>query len=269
MSNLECHKQNVLRQCQLKELSILRIVADICDKNDIDYWLDGGSLLGAVRHGGFIPWDDDIDIAMLKEDAERFVKIAPSVLPDGLFLQTPGTDKIDVPIIKIRDLNSFFIERGDDIMTDYAKGIYIDIFPFEAYPSVSSKCVKMFARGMSVAAGVIGQKRKITFGNIVENVYFRFKYLSLKLAWRALMKLKSTDRYIGNVSPTNGYGIAHLKGSVFPLSTVEFEGLTFKAPHNPNAYLTDLYGDYMKLPPEEQREAHAPVSKLELKNEGL
>ena len=76
--NLSAYVADHLRACQLKQLSILEEVDRICKKHDIGYWLDGGSLLGAVRHGGFIPWDDDIDIGMTKSDLERFEKIAPA-----------------------------------------------------------------------------------------------------------------------------------------------------------------------------------------------
>ena len=95
-------KQN-LRTCQLKQLSILEETDRICRKHNIPYWLDGGSLLGAMRHGGFIPWDDDIDIAMRKEDLERFIAVAPSELRPGLFMQTPESDPEHTdPIYKIR-----------------------------------------------------------------------------------------------------------------------------------------------------------------------
>lgn len=94
-------KQN-LRACQLKQLSILEEIDRICKKHKIDYWLDGGSLLGAVRHKGFIPWDDDIDIAMRLEDMRRFIKIAPQELREGLFYRR----KTVIPRIINRSLKS-------------------------------------------------------------------------------------------------------------------------------------------------------------------
>ena len=77
-----------LRACQLKQLSILKEVDRICRKHKLSYWLDGGTLLGAMRHGGFIPWDDDLDICMIREDYERFVKIAVNEFPEDMMLQT-------------------------------------------------------------------------------------------------------------------------------------------------------------------------------------
>ena len=83
------YSQQNLRTCQLKQLAILEEIDKICKRHHIEYWVDGGTLLGAVRHGGFIPWDDDIDIAMYLEDEKRFEEVAPKELPDWLFLQTP------------------------------------------------------------------------------------------------------------------------------------------------------------------------------------
>lgn len=87
--NLSAYVADHLRACQLKQLSILEEVDRICKKHGIGYWLDGGSLLGAVRHGGFIPWDDDIDIGMTKSDLERFEKLLRQNCPKLFFTDTP------------------------------------------------------------------------------------------------------------------------------------------------------------------------------------
>lgn len=105
-----------LRQAQLKMLTILAAVDNICLKHGIDYWLDRGTLLGAVRHEGFIPWDDDIDIGMPRSSYERFLRIAPAQMPTNMFLQTaqsdPGFFNLAAPL-KIRDRNSRFIEKHE------------------------------------------------------------------------------------------------------------------------------------------------------------
>ena len=130
---LEQYKARQLRACQLKQLSILEEIDRICQKHQIGYWLDGGTLLGAVRHGGFIPWDDDIDIAMRQADLERFINIAPEELREGLFLQTPQNEpQSKEPIVKVRDLNSFYVEGADNFAADYQKGLYVDIFPAQS-----------------------------------------------------------------------------------------------------------------------------------------
>lgn len=254
---IEIHKERMLRKCQLKELAILDAIVEICDRHDIGYWLDGGTLLGAVRHGGFIPWDDDIDIAMTVADAERFKKIAAKELPPHLFLQTHETDNILKTLIKVRDLNSLLLEPSDNLKAPYQKGMFVDVFPFDGYPPMSKRMCRRIGRGMSVATGVIHERRIINLRNIIENIYFRLK-LGVLRVWMAILKAtRGSDQYIANARFTNGNGIMHRQSSVFPLSTVEFEGRQFKAPADPDAYLRDLYGDYMKLPPPEQRFNHS------------
>ena len=149
MDYLQEFKRRNLRRAQLKQLAILEEIDRICRKHSISYWLDGGSLLGAVRHGGFIPWDDDIDIAMPLDDARRFASIAPGELRDGLVMQTPETESTREPIMKVRDLNSFYVEGSEDFSLDYSKGLFVDIFPMIDYPDVSRGFCKRYGKGMS------------------------------------------------------------------------------------------------------------------------
>ena len=124
---IEDYMKKHLRAVQLKELEIMKAIHQVCEKNNIDYWLDGGTILGAVRHGGFIPWDDDIDIAMCKEDIPHFVEVAKRDLPEWLYVQTPEEDPTRLPMIKIRDKNSFLVEASDDFSQPYPKGLFVDI----------------------------------------------------------------------------------------------------------------------------------------------
>lgn len=97
-----------LRKIQLRALEILKVVDLICKKHNIPYWLEGGALLGAVRHEGFIPWDDDIDIQILRKDYKKLLKILQKDLPDNLVVQSRETDEMYMDrMMKIRDLNSF------------------------------------------------------------------------------------------------------------------------------------------------------------------
>ena len=250
-------KQN-LRACQLKQLSILEETDRICRKYDIPYWLDGGSLLGAVRHGGFIPWDDDIDIAMRLEDLSRFVQVASSELPDNLFLQTRESDPSDKrPVTKIRDLNSLYLESCDNMAADYQKGLFIDIFPFIDYPSVSESCVKRFAKGISTAYSILHSPHYYTLRSFAEFFWFGARYAAYRMIWGMLCLLYPKKTYISNILINNGYGIMHRKDSVFPLGEITFEGKRFSAPCNPDAYLRDLYRNYMDMPPENKRKVHA------------
>lgn len=254
---LEEYKRRTLRQCQLKQLGILAEIDRICGRHGIRYWLDGGSLLGAVRHGGFIPWDDDIDIAMTLDDLERFKKVAPQELPASLTLQTPQSEDTKEPIVKVRDLNSFFVEPGDDFSAGYEKGLYVDIFPFIDYPDVSRGFAKRYGRGISKCYSILHRPHHYSLRSAAELPWFAAQYALCRMAWKLAFAFRKKGTYMSNTLVNNGYGIMHLKKSIFPLGTITFEGRTFSAPHDPDAYLHDLYNDYMQIPPKEKQKIHS------------
>lgn len=255
---LEEYNRRNLRVCQLKQLDILEEIDRLCRRHSISYWLDGGTLLGAVRHGGFIPWDDDIDIAMRREDMERFAAEAAGELPPDLFLQTRATDpEVELPIVKVRDMNSFYVEAGDNFAAGYQKGLYVDVFPFEDYPTVSRSFVKRITKGISKSNSILHKAHHYSVRAAAELFWFGGKFAAYSALWAAACALKPKGTYIGNIPTNNGYGIMHRKDSVFPLTEVEFEGKRFLGPANPDAYLRDLYGDYMQVPPEEKRVFHS------------
>ena len=264
--HLQKYAKDNLRACQLKQLDILERVAQICDKHHIEYWLDGGTLLGAVRHGGFIPWDDDIDIAMSMDDLKKFIKIAPKELPDNLFLQTPETEpKAKEPIIKIRDLNSLYIEPGDTFNVEYQKGIYIDIFPFVDYPSIPRSWVKILCQNISKSNSILHKQHYYSLRSFAEFFYFGFKLLLCNFIWKLLTLVSKKDSFTSTITTNNGEGIMHRKQCIYPLSQIKFEGKTFSAPHDHDEFLKDLYANYMEIPPVEQRKVHAVYINPEFK----
>lgn len=257
-SPLKAYLDRHRREVQLRQLDILIAIDAICRRNAIDYWLDGGTLLGAVRHGGFIPWDDDIDIAMRREDLPRFVEAARRELPEGLAMQTPDTDPaVRLPIFKVRDDNSFLVEAGDDFSRPYAKGLYVDIFPMVPYPAFSPGFVKRVARGYCRANAILQSQHYYSLRAAAELLYFGTKRALCRAAWALGSLFRPSDRYISNTLNNNGYGIMHRRDSVFPVKPIVFEGHTFSGPADPDAYLSDLYRDYMQLPPEDKRGGHA------------
>ena len=254
-----------LRKCQLKELSILEEVDRICRKHGIEYWLDGGTLLGAVRHKGFIPWDDDIDIAMTLDGLRQFCKVAPAELPHSLFLQTPETDpKLKEPIVKIRNLNSLFIESSDTFNVDYEKGIFIDIFPFVPSPNMPKKLMKRIGKGICHSYSILHRQHYYSLRSPAEWVWFTGKYWLFSAILKLYKIFGNTSQYLSNLPVSNGYGIHHRRDSIFPITTIEFEGKQFSAPHDADAYLTDLFKNYMEIPPVEKRQVHAVVIVPEL-----
>ena len=256
---LRAFSQPSLRACQLKQLSILKVIDDICKKHDLKYWLDGGTLLGAVRHGGFIPWDDDIDIAMDYQDMKRFAQVAPKELPEGLFLQSPETDPhVKEQMVKVRDLNSLYIEKGDNFVDDYVKGIFVDIFPFEAHPDMPKSWLKRLAKGITKSNSILHHPHTYSLRAFAEFFWFGGKLLLYQALWKLLKLVCPSSRY-ANIPKMNGYGITHDYETVLPLSTIKFEDAEFPAPHDPNQYLRNIYGNYMEIPPVEKRHFHSVV----------
>ncbi len=255
--NIKEYSQKHLRACQLRQVEILEEIDKICQRNNIGYWLDGGTLLGAVRHGGFIPWDDDIDIAMTLTDLKKFIEVAQRELPDDLFLQTPETDPhTKEQIVKVRDLNSLFIENGDSFSQPYVKGIFVDIFPFVDYPDVPRSWTKHLTRGISRSYSVLHHPHTYSLRAVAEFFYFGAKYITFSALW-SFTNLYGKKTHSCNIPRQNGYGISHSSDAIWPLSSITFEGKEFSAPCNPDTYLTDLYGDYMKIPPVEKRVFHS------------
>lgn len=127
-----------LRKVQLEQLCIAKEIKRVCDENGIQYFLDAGTLLGAVRHHGFIPWDDDLDIGMKRDEYERFCKIAPKALHKEFYWQEWRNDKeYALPFGKVRKRNTIYIEERSHILTE--NGFYVDVFPYDYAPTDENK----------------------------------------------------------------------------------------------------------------------------------
>src|SRR5690606_23551383 len=123
-----------LKRVQQIQLRMLIFVDEVCSKHNIRYWLDGGTLLGAIRHQGVIPWDDDIDVAMPRDDYERFLSIAGKYLPEEFFfeLAKKSDNKRSYAIpCKIRHRYSLIVEATKESIDDEGKGIFLDVIPVD------------------------------------------------------------------------------------------------------------------------------------------
>ncbi|MCH5246648.1 MAG: LicD family protein [Muribaculaceae bacterium] len=252
---LEQYKKEKLRECQLKQLDILKELDKLCKKHGIEYWIDGGTLLGAVRHGGFIPWDDDIDVGMTVDNYNKFKAIVKE-LPGHLFFQNNETDGKQCAIPKIRDLNSLYIEPLYDFDEPYQKGVYIDIFPKAFYPNASKKLLSKLNKCISKSYAILHAKHYYSSKSFVEFFYFGIQWLVNMGIWKFLNRLCKKNRYLDNVPPLNGPGYIHTKEAVFPLSEIVFEGYKFSAPAYPDLYLKEQYDNYMVIPPKERQIIH-------------
>lgn len=260
--------QKTLRRAQLVELEILKEVKRVCDKYGIHYWLDSGTLLGAVRHGGFIPWDDDLDIGMLRKDYERFTEIAPKELGEKYVFQNWYLTKgYYFPFGKVRKKGTVWQEMKASKLEE--NGIYIDIFPYDVYPDGKKEqnkqhyYIDIFKRAIAVkhgdrawiSAGGIDWARLVRYIPAIVVALFidensKRKYDKRQCLYNCLDK---HSYYFP--SGASQYGRWLVKKDILDsLSLIKFEDDMFPCPANPDEYLRSCYGDYMKLPPIEKRQ---------------
>ncbi len=257
-----------LKQVQETEYEILLEFDRVCKKLDIPYQLFAGTLLGAVRHNDFIPWDDDIDICLLRPDFDRFVRECPGVLNNNYFLQTSFTDpKSVVQFAKIRK-NGTIYRSAVDNLPDSHTGIWIDIFPLDCTkPGTLSEKWQYFEVTVlytmitsSVKSRAIRSKRLLK--RVVRILFYYLMQLLPKAAIeRRLYKVmtryegKNTG-YVGNYSNGTGWSYkAHVRkvDGFYDTIPMRFHDATFPVPRNYDQILSDTYGNYMEFPPEEKR----------------
>lgn len=236
---------SLLRRQQRRMLELLNLIDGVCKKHGIPYWLSSGTLIGAARHGGFIPWDDDMDIEMLRKDYLRLLKVLPGELPDGYALQTHETDPNYIFIFgKLRDKGSHLEETNRyDRICKY-QGIYIDIFPLEHVPLPLAW----------VAGHLHGQiYNQLNRPSLDEAKMLRRIRRIYRLNTRLLFPLlRGMARLWPGRELRHSFGTAYFKpryaDDIFPLTEMEFEGRPYPVPARTDALLRKIYGDYMQLP---------------------
>ncbi len=236
--------KNGLRAAQERMLELLEIFDDICKEEGLVYWLDHGTLLGAVRESGFIPWDDDLDVTMPREDYERFLEIAPRQLPETIFLQTKESDPATpVHYAKLRDRRSTYIdkwEKGKKIC--YHQGIFIDIFPLNRIDPAREKTYA----------------KLLNFAKLFSNRYVKIDTVAKYLIGKINAFHDPAGELVVSGAETMHYVVHIPQSIVFPLGSVPFESREYPAPGDPARYLASIFGkDFMTPPPPEKRISHS------------
>ena len=242
------------------QLDILNFVDGYCKKNNLKYYLAYGTLLGAVRHKGYIPWDDDIDILMFREDYEKFV----TTFKDERYkvFATEVNDKYPYPFAKVGDTTTYFEEEIKDVIDT---GVNIDVFPLDYLPEDKVKIVtkkRDFLQKIWIAKRLPRLKRRgfvknsiLALSQFVLSIISVHKIVASLERNAQLAAIRGGKKLCGNL--VYGAGI-----DVYPISdydksvNIEFEGKFYPCPHNYDDVLTIMYGDYLQLPPKDKQVSH-------------
>lgn len=268
---LDKYPDDVLRRLQEEELEILLVIDELCARHGLTYFIEGGTLLGAVRHGGFIPWDDDVDVGLPHEDYLRFLEVAEHDLPAGYELCTPtNTVGYTATWAKVVKSGTRFIDTPAR-ESGYDQGIFADVFDFrqlDRNPAVRRRQVKgsVFWQRMSYLKG-------IAHPHIPRNVPLKpLVKLALGAGHQIISRLVSQETILREfdkawrpedpdelwIEAAYAYNDPMSTDTLFPPRPIEFCGKTVMGPNRPDEYLTATYGDYLRIPPEDERHSHTP-----------
>ena len=249
------------------ELMILKDLISFCEENDLTYFMYAGSLLGTIRHGGFIPWDDDLDVVMLREDFEKFKKLYSS--NEKYELLTIESEKDYCYMFAKLSLKNTRFEEEWAKHLDFTIGINIDIFVLDDLSN------SKFKRSYQIKRSFLYNRLLVTSRIKVDDLPFISKFVShsmyyilnflnvtpAKLNRKCLNFLNSyadvnSEQVFDFSANANEYPLVYDKNDFKEVKKVKFEDIQVNVPKNYDKILTELYGDYMELPPEEERYNH-------------
>lgn len=269
------YEQDMLRRLQLAELEILKDIDRVCREYDIAYWLDSGTVLGARRHGGFIPWDDDIDLGMPRDDYERFLDVAPAALGNRFRVTCSRSNPRQAALFAKVMLKGTRFVTDETEEAGFDQGVFVDIFPYDAVCSEPNAAKRQRERCMMWQSlsylyhskhivvphkGVLGGggKAACRIAHYVVRAVLSPERINRgfdKAAMIAKDDPKSDMLMASSYAAIDPYP----KSMLLPPDTIEFEGKEFFAPADVEGYLLTQYGrTWNQLPPEDQRRNHAP-----------
>lgn len=252
-----------MNKLQEKELEILKCFIHVCEKLNLHYYLVCGSVLGAVKYKGFIPWDDDIDVGLSRDDYEIFLERANEFLPKNIFLQNYRTDpQFPHVFSKLRNSETTFIEKGSAHL-NINHGIYIDVFPLDGYPEDAKEIKKLNRKKRSLLRKQYCSLKGGNWKVCLRNPFFRLLGYHKKTA-QTVKKLEETiSRYPASTSSVwCNHGNWQGKLEYAPRwhygdgTEAEFEGIKVRIPENFDAYLTQKYGDWRADLPDDEKKSH-------------
>ena len=243
-----------LRKAQMRMLELLKFLDKICKKHNLKYWLDSGTLLGAARHGGFIPWDDDTDVCMPLRDGLKLKEIMKNdVFDSHIVLQNVQTDPnyINSDWMTLRDTDIEYKQDSPAHNRLRYKGLQVDIFLVDKGVSGIAKFMIKWFQAVTVyipmrKGSVLKFMRPFvnTFHSIIDKCMI------------PVGNVFSSKSDIYNYCLGIPFVIHHKESDIFPLRTITFEGIEFNCPNNYEKYLENLYGNWKRIPPENEIETH-------------
>lgn len=270
--------KETLAKVQPVLLEMLREIHRVCAENNISYFLYRGTFLGAVRHQGFIPWDDDLDVGMLREDYEKFCRIASEALNPGYALQTWHNDPgYAQPFGKLRKRNTVYQEAKSGIHLK-ENGFYVDIYPLDHMPASPEEYRKL-SRKLLHLFRIKLMKSGYTPWMEEDRIIWkkRIGYIAYQAAALTVSQKKLVETYEALVRAWPESGKVYEQSALprdYHFDISSFRELTdypfaegsFPAPKDYDAVLSALYGSYMELPPEDQRDNRHQIVRMDFGN---
>lgn len=279
------YSPEVLKQLQNTEVDMLEVLVRICEKYDIKYFAIYGTAIGCIRHQGFIPWDDDIDVGMLWEDYKKLRAVPKEEWGDSVVLCDPSDDNEDhyFPYPRLYRVGTTLVPEAFALLRDRKRnntgiacnGVWVDIFLFHRFEtleeireakerSILLRKRYLYSKKEKIVGREHGLPRKLIA--LGQNAYSRFVNRTQKAPEKAIWeKYMALFAEKGDLVTTVDYPYddcpehtALRMDEIFPLKEVRFDRLTVKVPKEFDKNLRNIYGDYMELPPVEARVNHAP-----------